>query len=209
MDMHESDEDIEIDAEILAQGRGKRITPAQRMEIALQEMPTFRGEPLNDKIPEEFDSEVTNSYDDEEVTPGAPKNVPVATASNVSPLPLAPIARSVTNLPAVTPVATEKNAPVDTASVVSPLPLAPLARIVTNLLAVKPVAKKKNAPVDTASNVSPLLIASIGPSVTNLPTPSIVPLQKVSNSPTGTTIIHLPPQLSSMLTSYLKAFLSS
>jgi hypothetical protein len=33
MDMHESDEDIEIDAEILAQGRGKRITPAHRMEI--------------------------------------------------------------------------------------------------------------------------------------------------------------------------------
>jgi DNA-directed RNA polymerase specialized sigma24 family protein len=33
MDQHESDEDIEIDAEILAQGRGKRITPAQRMEI--------------------------------------------------------------------------------------------------------------------------------------------------------------------------------
>jgi hypothetical protein len=156
-------------------------------------MPTFRGEHLNDKIPEEFDSEVTNSDDDEEVTPVAPKNVPVDTASNVSPLPLAPIARSVTNLPAVTPVATEKNAPVDTASVVSPLPLAPIARRVTNLLAVKPLAKKKNAPVDTASNVSPLLIAPIRPSVTNLPTPSIVPLQKVSNSPTGTTIIHLPP----------------
>lgn len=33
MDAHESEEDIEIDAEILAQGRGKRITPAQRMEI--------------------------------------------------------------------------------------------------------------------------------------------------------------------------------
>lgn len=31
--MHESDEDIEIDAELLAQGRGKRLTPAQRMEI--------------------------------------------------------------------------------------------------------------------------------------------------------------------------------
>jgi hypothetical protein len=80
-------------------------------------MPTFRGEHLNDKIPEEFDSEVTNSDDDEEVTPVAPKNVPVDTASYVSPLPLAPIARSVTNLPAVTLVATEKNAPVDTASV--------------------------------------------------------------------------------------------
>jgi hypothetical protein len=33
MDVHESDEDIKIDAEILAQGRGKRITPAQRLEI--------------------------------------------------------------------------------------------------------------------------------------------------------------------------------
>ena len=109
-------------------------------------MPTFRGEHLNDKIPEEFDSEVTNSDDDEEVTPVAPKNVPVDTASNVSPLPLAPITRSVTNLSAVTPVATEKNAPVDTAYVVSPLTLAPIARRVTNLPAVKPVANEEEYP---------------------------------------------------------------
>ncbi|XP_046640299.1 uncharacterized protein LOC124323722 [Daphnia pulicaria] len=148
--VHEGDEPIE--EQTLAQDEAV-------LDNALQEMPTFRGEHLSDKIPEEFDSEVTNSDDDE----------------------------------AVTPVATEKNAPVDTAYVVSPLTLAPIARRVTNLPAVKPVAKKKNALVVTASNVSPLLIAPIGPSVTNLPTPSIVPLQKVSNPPTGTTIIHLPP----------------
>jgi hypothetical protein len=64
-------------------------------------MPTFKGEHLNDEIPDEFDSEGANTDDDEAVAPVATKKnaQAVDTMSNVSPLLIAPMVPSVTNLP--------------------------------------------------------------------------------------------------------------
>lgn len=62
-------------------------------------MPTFRGEHLNDKVLDVFDSEGANTDDGPVTSVATKKNAPVGIMSNVSPLLIViQIEASVTNL---------------------------------------------------------------------------------------------------------------